>query len=73
LKTESRASFTIFEKPPERLTLDLVVMFDVTSPSLDEKRQSIGFGDTKALRDLANYWDEAATRGLFDARGAIAT
>ncbi len=63
--------FTVFEKPPERFTLDLVVMFDVTSPPLDEKTQSVGFWDAKALLDLANYWNEAAARPLLDGRGTI--
>jgi hypothetical protein len=64
-------SFTVFEKPPEHLTLDLVVMFDVTRPTLDEKTKSVGFWDAKALEDLANYWNEAAARRLLDGRGTI--
>jgi len=32
-----RRSFTIFEAPPSHLTLDLVVMFDVTNPRLNGK------------------------------------
>jgi hypothetical protein len=67
-------SFTIFEGPPAHLTLDLVVMFDVTNPRTiplraDQKGKA-GFWDTKALRDLADYWSEAITRRLLDEHGA---
>jgi len=66
-----KRGFTVFEKPPAHLTLDLVVMFDVTRPTLDEKTKSVGFWDAKALEDLANYWNEAAARRLLDGMGAI--
>lgn len=44
-------SFTIFEAPPLHLTLDLVVMFDVTNPGItspkaDQKGRA-GFWDAK--------------------------
>jgi hypothetical protein len=56
--------FTIFEAPPVHLTLDLVVIFDVTTP--DQKKRRVGFWDAKALQDLASYWTEAITRRLLD-------
>jgi len=63
-------SFTIFEPPPVHLTLDLVVMFDVTNPTPDQKTRSVGFWDAKSLQDLANYWTGAITRRLLDEHGA---
>src|SRR5205823_5010754 len=46
--------FTIFEAPPVHLTLDLVVMFDVTNPRITPPRSDLrgraGFWDTKARR-----------------------
>jgi len=63
-------SFTIFEAPPVHLTLDLVVMFDVTNPTPDQKTRRVGFWDAKALHDLAGYWSEAITRRLLDEHGA---
>jgi hypothetical protein len=56
--------FTIFEAPPAHLTLDLVVMFDVT-----KKTPRVEFWDAKALQDLASYWSEAITRRLLDEHG----
>jgi hypothetical protein len=62
--------FTIFEAPPVHLTLDLVVMFDVTNPKVTPPRRDlkgrVGFWDTKALQDLAGYWSEAVARRLLD-------
>jgi hypothetical protein len=62
--------FTIFETPPVHLTLDLVVMFDVTNPSFTPPRKDLagraGFWDAKTLQDLAEYWSEAITRRLLD-------
>lgn len=67
-------SFTIFEAPPVHLTLDLVVMFDVTNPTVASRQKDLkgraGFWDTKALEDLADYWSEAITRRLLDEQGA---
>jgi hypothetical protein len=63
-------SFTIFEAPPVHLTLDFVVMFDVTNPGPDQKPRTAGFWDTKALQDLASYWSEAVTRRLLDEHAA---
>jgi hypothetical protein len=54
--------FTIFEAPPVHLTLDLVVMFDVTNPM----KGTAGFWDAKALQALAGYWSEAIARRLLD-------
>jgi hypothetical protein len=65
----SRA-FTVFEKPPEHLTLDLVVMFDVTTPKPDPKTYRIRVWDAKALLDLTAYWSEAIVRRLLDEHGA---
>jgi hypothetical protein len=62
--------FTIFEAPPVHLTLDLVVMFDVTNPMVDQTTRRSGFWDAKALQELANYWSEAITRRLLDEHGA---
>ena len=66
-------SFTIFEAPPVNLTLDLVVMFDVTNPRVmpsgRDLKGTAGFWDTKALRDLAGYWGEATARRLLDEHG----
>jgi hypothetical protein len=66
--------FTIFEAPPVHLTLDLVVMFDVTNPMVTPPRRDLrgraGFWDTKALQDLADYWNEAIARQLLDEHGA---
>src|SRR5580704_13841153 len=59
-------SFTIFEAPPAHLTLDVVVMFDVTTP--DQKTRKVGFWDAKALQDLSNYWSETIARRLLDER-----
>lgn len=63
-------SFTIFEAPPVHLTLDIAVMFDVTNPKVTPPRRDlrgrVGFWDTKALQDLADYWSEASTRRLLD-------
>jgi hypothetical protein len=60
--------FTIFEAPPAHLTLDLVVVFDVTNPTVTPPRRDlkgrVGFWDTKALQDLADYWSEAIARRL---------
>src|ERR1700733_14916145 len=62
--------FTIFEAPPVRVTLDLVVMFDVTNPRItpprSDQKGTAGFWDTKALENLANYWSEAITRRLLE-------
>ena len=67
-------SFTIFEAPPVHLTLDLVVMFDVTNPRLTpagkDRKGTAGFWDTKALQDLADYWSEAIARRLLEEHGA---
>jgi hypothetical protein len=57
--------FTIFEAPLVHLTLDLVVMFDVTNPKAGQKGRA-GFWDAKALQALASYWSETITRRLFD-------
>ena len=66
--------FTIFEAPPVHLTLDLVVMFDVTNPRVTPPRRDLrgraGFWDTEALWDLADYWSEAIARQLLDEHGA---
>ena len=66
--------FTIFEAPPVHLTLDLVVMFDVTNPGVTPNRSDLkgraGFWNTKALHDLADSWSEAITRRLLDEHGA---
>src|SRR5436190_3293138 len=66
--------FTIFEAPPVHLTLDLVVMFDVTNPRVTPPRKDLkgraGIWDTQALRDLADYWSEAIARQLLDQHGA---
>ncbi|HKE25462.1 MAG TPA: hypothetical protein VKB88_24050 [Bryobacteraceae bacterium] len=66
-------SFTIFEAPPAHLTLDLVVMFDITNPGVTVPKAGqkgrAGFWDTKALQDLADYWNEAITRRLLDGQG----
>jgi hypothetical protein len=59
-------SFTIFEAPPVNLTLDLVVMFDVTKPPPREKARRVWVWDAKALHELANYWSEAIARRLLD-------
>jgi hypothetical protein len=59
-------AFTVFEAPPSHLTLDLVVMFDVTKPPPDQKRRRVWFWDAKALQDLASYWSEAIARRLLD-------
>ena len=59
-------SFTIFEAPTAHLTLDLVVMFDVTNPTPDQKTRRAGFWDPKALQDLAGYWSETIARRLLD-------
>jgi hypothetical protein len=62
--------FTIFEAPPVHLTLDLVVMFDVTNPGVTPGRRDLkgrsGFWDTAGLRNLAGYWSETITRRLLD-------
>jgi hypothetical protein len=67
-------SFTIFEAPPVHLTLNLLVMFDVTNPRVTPPRRDLkgrsGFWDAKALQDLADYWSEAITRRLLDEHGA---
>jgi hypothetical protein len=63
-------SFTIFEAPPVHLTLDLIVMFDVTNPKADQKGGGVGFWDAKDVRDLANYWTEAITRRLLNEHAA---
>jgi hypothetical protein len=66
-------SFTIFEAPPAHLTLDLVVMFDVTNPGVMPPKAGqkgrAGFWDTKALQDLSDYWSEAITQRLLDEQG----
>jgi hypothetical protein len=66
--------FTTFEAPSVHLTLDLVVMFDVTNPRITPPRKDmkgrVGFWDTKALRELADYWSEAITRRLLDEHAA---
>ena len=49
--------FTVFEKPPEHLTLDLVVMFDVTVPRPDARIYRIRVWDAQALLDLTAYWN----------------
>jgi hypothetical protein len=54
-------AFTVFEAPPVHLTLDLVVMFDVT-----KRTERIEFWDSKALQELASYWSEAVARRLLD-------
>jgi len=63
-------NFTILEAPPVHLTLDLVVLFDVTNPTVTPPRKDLrgraGFWDTKALGNLAGYWSEAATLRLLD-------
>jgi hypothetical protein len=61
--------FTVFEKPPEHLTLDLVVMFDVTTPRLDPRIYRLTVWDAKALQDLTAYWSEAIVRRLLDVPG----
>ncbi len=74
LEDGTSRDFTIFEAPPVHLTLDLVVMFDVTNPGVMPPRKDLqgraGFWDTKALHDLADYWSEAITRRLLDEHGA---
>lgn len=62
-------SFTIFEPPPVRLTLDIAVMFDVTNPRADQGK-TVGFWDSSALDALAGYWNETNTRRLLDGHGA---
>jgi len=62
--------FTVFEKPPEHLTLDLAVMFDVTIPKPDPRIYRIRVWDAKALLDLAAYWSETIVRRLLDVPGA---
>ncbi len=66
-------SFTILEAPPVHLSLDLVVMFDVTNPTVTSRKDlkgRPGFWDTRSLQDLADYWSEATTRRLLDEQGA---
>jgi hypothetical protein len=63
-------AFTLFEAPTVRLTLDLVVMFDVTSPLSDQTPSRVGFWNPQALQDLANYWREGIARPLLEERGA---
>ncbi|HKA00563.1 MAG TPA: hypothetical protein VKE70_28825 [Candidatus Solibacter sp.] len=62
--------FTTFEKPPEHFTLDLVVMFDVTTPRPDPRVYRVTVWNTKALLDLTAYWSETIVRRLLDVRGA---
>jgi hypothetical protein len=66
-------SFAVFEKPPEHLTLDLVVMFDVTNPTpapaAKDGKATPGFWDTKTLQDLAAFWSGAIARRLLEAPG----
>ena len=63
-------NFTIFEAPAVHLTLDLMVMFDVTNPAANQKTGSVGFWDTKGLQELAHYWNEAIARRLTEGHGA---
>jgi len=56
--------FTVFEKPPQHLTLDLVVMFDVTTPKPDPRIYRVRVWDAKALKDLTAYWSETILRRL---------
>jgi len=60
--------FTVFEAPPVHLTLDLAVMFDVTSPG-DGQKGRAGFWDAKPLQALASYWSEPVTRRLLEEPG----
>ena len=62
--------FTVFEKPPEHLTLDLVVMFDVTTPKPDPRIYRVSVWDAKALQDLTAYWSETIAHRLLHERGA---
>ena len=62
--------FTIFEAPPVHVTLDLVLMFDVTKPPSDQKTRKGWFWDAKALQDLESYWSETIARRLLDEPGA---
>ena len=64
-----RRSFTIFEAPPSHLTLDLLVMFDVSNPRPGGKIGRVGFWDGKALANMADYWSEAAAHRLLDEKG----
>src|SRR5262249_3709076 len=67
-------SFTVFQPPQVHLTLDLVVMFDVTNPRRplagSAQKGTAGFWDTKALQELADYWSEAIARRLLEEHGA---
>lgn len=67
-------SFRIFEGPPVHLTLDLVVMFDVTNPRVTppktNQKGTAGFWDAEAVRDLAGYWSEAIAQRLLDGHEA---
>jgi hypothetical protein len=62
--------FTVFEKPPEHLTLDLAVMFDVTTPKPDPRIYRVRVWDAKALQDLSAYWSETIVRRLLAEHGA---
>ncbi len=55
-------SFTVFEAPSERPSLELVVMFDVSSIGG-------GFWDLKNLREFSSRWNEAMTQASLDAEG----
>jgi hypothetical protein len=57
-------AFTGFEAPSDHLSLELVMMFDVT----DVERG--GFWSAKALHDLTSYWNEAIARALLEEPGA---
>ena len=57
-------AFTGFEPPPDRSSLELVMMFDVTDV------QRGGFWSAKALHELATFWNEAIARVLFEEQGA---
>ena len=55
-------AFTGFEPPPERPSLELVVMFDVTDV------QRGGFWNAEALHDLASVWNDAMSRTVLEDR-----
>ena len=61
-------AFTMFEAPPVHFTLDIAVMFDVTNPGTGQETRRVGFWDTKALGEMAGYWNESVTRRLLDER-----
>jgi hypothetical protein len=62
-------TFTVFEAPSEHLTLDLVLMFDVTKPASERGARRLWFWDDKSLREMAGYWNEALVRRLLEGHG----